>query len=111
MHARHGAVRRAGFFADILTAQVFSTILFQRNRRIAALLRAIVNQAVFANVQITGTGAAAPLVGTSLRNVVLKSVDAGEAALLERLHLVIDTLLFFPERLQLAGAVVNDSYR
>src|SRR5258708_6829494 len=54
-------------------------------------------------------GPAAPVVGLSLRNVVLKSVDARKAAFFQRLHLVVDAALFIPQRLQLSAAVVNDS--
>ena len=66
------------------------------------------HQAIFANVEIARACAAAPLIGTALRNVVLEAVDAREAALLHGLHLVVDTALFVIQRLQLAGAVVND---
>ena len=41
-------------------------------------------------------------------NVVLEGVDAGEAALLHRFHFVVDTALFFAQRLQLTAAVVNN---
>ena len=67
------------------------------------------HQPVFANIEISRTGAASPLVGQALRNVVLKSVDARKAALLPRLHLVINTAFFVAQRLHLPAAVMNDA--
>ena len=67
------------------------------------------HQAVFANVEIAGSGAAAPLVGTAERNIVLECIDAGEAALFHRLHFLVDALFFLGQRLQLPAAVVDDS--
>ena len=46
----------AGFFRAVFVANVFDCVLFQRNCGIAALLRAIVHQAVFANVEIARPG-------------------------------------------------------
>src|SRR5712691_10673048 len=67
------------------------------------------NQAVLADVEIACAGAATPVVTLALRDIVLEGVDAGEAALLHRLHFEIDATLFFAQRLQLAAAVVNDA--
>src|SRR5438309_4700899 len=63
----------------------------------------------FADVKIASAGAAAPIIGLALGNIVLKRVNAGEAALFERLHFVIDAALFVIQRLQLAAAIVNNS--
>src|SRR2546430_16472867 len=62
----------AGFFCEVLATDICNRVLLQRNRGIAALLRAIVHQSVFANIQISGAGPAPPLVWTPQRNVVLK---------------------------------------
>src|ERR1700716_3274506 len=102
-------MRRAGFFAEVLAADIVPGVGCERNRRITALLRAVMHQSVFADVEITGAGTAAPVVGQPLRDVVLKSVDSGKALLFKRLHLVVDVALFVAERLQLATAVVDDS--
>ena len=61
MHARHGAARRAALFRDEFAANVVPCTR-QRLAGIAALLRAVVHQAVFADVEITRAGAALPLV-------------------------------------------------
>src|SRR5208282_217312 len=102
-------MRRAGFLGHVLAAYVLHGVFFQRNSRIAALLGAIMHQTVLADVQVTGPGAAAPLVGAPLGDVVLEAIDAGEAALLHRLHLVIHAALVFSQWLQLSTAIVNDA--
>src|SRR6202034_2723486 len=102
-------MRCAAFFRKIFAAHVVSRVGRQWYTGIATLLRAVVHQAVLANVEIPRSGAAAPVVGQALRNVVLEGVDAGEAALLPRLHLVVDAALFVIQRLYLTAAVVNDS--
>src|SRR5579863_5754335 len=109
MHARYGAVRRAGFLGEEFAAQVVASVGFERNAGIAALLRAVMHQPIFANVEIPPARAAAPVVGLALCNVVLKSVNAGEAGLFERLHFVVDAAFFFAQRLHLAAAIVNDA--
>src|ERR1700685_593439 len=109
MHARNRAVGRASFFRKKFAANVVARITGQRHARIPALLRAVMHQPVFANIEISRTGAASPLVGQALRNVVLKSVDARKAALLPRLHLVINAPLFLAQRLHLPAAIVYDA--
>ena len=84
MDARNRAVRRAAFFGEVLAADVVARVRRERNSRIAALLRAVMHQAVFADVEIARAGAAAPVIGQALRDVVLKGVDAGETALFPR---------------------------
>src|SRR5580704_19639213 len=75
VHARHRAVRCAGLLRHVLAAQILSAVLLQGNGGIATLLRAIVHQPVFANVQVARPGTASPLVGAPLRNIVLKGID------------------------------------
>src|SRR5580700_261178 len=109
MHAGNRAVRRAAFFREVFTTHVVARVGCERHAGMAALLRAVVHQPVFANIEITRPGAAAPLVRQALRNVVLEGVDAGEAALLPRLHFIVDAALFFVQRLHLSTAIVNDA--
>src|SRR5271170_1651295 len=99
-------MRRAGFFCHELAAEIVAAVGCERNSGIAALLRAVVHQSVFADVEIARSGAAAPLVRQTLRDVVLEGVNSGKAALLPRLHLVVDAALFVVERLHLAAAIV-----
>ena len=109
VHAGDGAIGSAGFFRQIFATNVFGRVFLQRNGGIAALLRAIVHQAILANVEIARPGAAAPLIGAALRNIVLEAVDPGETALLHRLHLAVDPALLLIQRLQLPRAIVNDA--
>src|SRR6202035_2804209 len=109
MYARDRAVRRAGFFVQVFAAEVVACVSRQRDPRISALLRAVVNQSVFANVEVASTGATTPVVGQAFCDVFLERMNACEAALLQSLHLVIDAAFFASERLQLAAAIVNNS--
>ena len=67
------------------------------------------HQAVLADVQVARARAAAPLVGPALGDIVLKGIDAGEAALFEVFHRVIDLAFFVIQRLQLPRAIVDDA--
>src|SRR5882762_1014192 len=111
MHARYCAMRRAGLLGIEFAPQIGNGIFFEGNPRISALLRTIMHQAIFADVQIASTRAASPLVRTALGNVVLEGIDAGEAAPFELLHLVVDRAFIVFQRLQLPLAVVDNSNR
>src|SRR5260370_18326083 len=56
----NGAVGGARFFGQVFAANVSGAVLFQRNARITALLRAIMDQAILAHIQISASGAAPP---------------------------------------------------
>src|ERR1700741_2659100 len=86
-------------------------VFLQRDAGITALLRAVMHQAVFANVEIARAGPATPLIRPSQGDVVLEGIHAREAALLQLLHLMIDAPLFVAQGLQLSGAVMDDSHR
>src|ERR1700688_3013257 len=94
-----------------LAPQICDCIFLQRNAGMNALLGAVVHQPILANIEVAPASAAAPLIRTAKRDVVLKGVNAREAAFLEILHLVIHTPFFVVQRLYLPGAVVNDSDR
>ena len=102
-------MRGAGFFCQVFATDVGDGILLEGDSGIAALLRAVVDESVFANIEVARASAAAPLVGPSLRDVVLEGIDAREAALLHAFHLVVNGAFFVLERLNLALAVVNDA--
>lgn len=107
--ARNGAIGSAGFFGEKFAAAVLGGVVGERNAGVAALLGAIMNEAVLADVEIAGTGAAAPVVLASGGDVVLEPVDAGEGALAEAHDLFKDLLLAGTERLNLAVAVVDET--
>ena len=69
-------MRSAGFFGYVLAADVLHCVLLQGDAGVAALLRAVVHQAILADIQVAGAGAAAPLVGPALGDVVLEAIDA-----------------------------------
>src|SRR5262245_22106603 len=52
----------AWLFCVKFTSDVFAGVVFKRNGGIAALLRTVVNQSVFADVQVSCAGAAPPVV-------------------------------------------------
>src|SRR4030095_17262237 len=91
--------------------QVFARVLFERNAREAALLRAIMDQAVFADVQIARARAAAPVIRPTVGQVVLKLVQPSELLLAAPPQLFVDLFLDAAERLQLAAPVVNHAER
>src|SRR6185312_14946368 len=111
MHARHRAVGRARLGAAVLPPDVRDRVLGQRDTGMAALLRAVMHQAVFADVEVAAAGAALPAIGLGLGDVVLKLVEPREAALPQPLHLLIDGRFLGRERQQLAMAVVDDPHR
>src|SRR6516225_6724087 len=81
IHRRHAmdtayrAVRRAWFGRRELPADVADRVGLERHRRISALLRAIVHETVFADVQVPRSRAAAPGVRPSVSQVVLKPAN------------------------------------
>src|SRR6185437_15501011 len=111
MHAGDGAVGRAGFLRQKLAADLTNRVLSQRRPRIAALLRAVMHQPVFTDIQVAGSSAAAPVVRTAQSNVVLELVKAGVTVLAQLFHFGENGLCFLIERAELAGAVMDNSHR
>ena len=72
-------------------------VFFQRNARIAALLRAVVHQAVLADVQVAASGAAPPpvvrLAGEQVSLIRIVLVDAAVGALGKLPDLLVDAAL------------------
>src|SRR6185312_6645612 len=98
MHAGNGAVGRAGFLREKLAVDITNRVLSQRCPRIAALLRAVMHQAVLADIQVAGSSAAAPVVRTAQSNVVLELVKAGVTVLAQLFHFGKNRLCLFIER-------------
>ena len=67
VHAGNGAARGAAFFGEEFAVALLVGVFHERNAGIAALLRAIVDQAVFADVEVARAGAAAPVVFLAAR--------------------------------------------
>src|SRR5215472_6751228 len=108
---RNGASRRAAFFRQEFAPPLCLGVLLERNAWIAALLRAIMHQAILADVEITRSGATPPIILAPCGDVVLKSVDARKRALAHRHNLFEDFSFARPQWAQLAAAIVNNSDR
>ena len=93
----------------VLALKIDERILIQRNSRVATLLRAPVNQAIFADIQIPAPCVALPVVRDSASQVVLESVmpKKGEHRLVQLADLVENPPLMLAQRPHLPGAVVN----
>lgn len=102
---------RAGFARVILAPQVLPRVFLQRHGGIAALLGAVVHQAVFADVEVTAPGAATPVVRPAVGDVFLKLVKAGVDLPAQVLDGAIDPLLRLAQGAHLAPAVVDDAER
>src|SRR6185437_7663268 len=74
MNARDGAVRGARFFRVELTMAPLGRVLRERDAGVAALLRAIMNEAVLAYIQVARTGSTAPVVFPPRGDIVLKRI-------------------------------------
>lgn len=101
----------AGLLCEVLTLDIGECVFLERNAGKAALLRAIVHKAIFANVEIAGPRAASPLVGYSAREIFLKPVKAAVAGFAVCLDFAIDLFFAAIERFHRAVAVVNDTQR
>ena len=93
-------------------------VLIERRAGEPALLRAVVDQPLLADIQIARAGAAAPLVGLPVGEVGLKARNPRVEILhdLPRTadggrHLVVHLPFRWRERLQVAGSIVDDANR
>ena len=111
MHARYGAARSAALLCKKFALALLGGIIGEGNARVTPLLRAVVHQALFANVKITGAGPASPMVLAAGGDIVLKTVHAREGTLAERHDFLEDFAFARAQRLQLAVAVVKDADR
>src|ERR1700688_4135118 len=96
VNAAYRTVRGTGLLGQVLAADIFDRVLIEGLGRVASLLGAIMDQAVLADIHVAGAGAAAPFVGLSLRDGILKEIQAREVTVLQRLHLVIHLALALP---------------
>lgn len=92
-----------------LAADVFTGVFEERHAGIAALLGAVMDQALLADVNVAAAGAAAPINGLAQRDIFLEPGEVGEAAPSEILKLAVDGEFLFTERFKLAAAIVNDA--
>ncbi len=111
MDAGNRATRGAGFFGEKFAMALLVCVFRDGDAGIAALLGAIVDQTVFADVEVTRAGPAAPVVLKAGGDIVLELVDPREGALSEGHDFFEDFLLARAKRLELSVAVVEDAYR
>src|SRR5580698_3329841 len=109
VHAGDGAVGSAALLGEELLFHALGGVVGDGHRGIAALLAAVVHEAVFTNVQITRARPAAPVVGLAVGDGFLKVIEARVAAAREAADFVPDLALALAKRLQLAAAVVDDA--
>src|SRR5437870_10716148 len=74
LYAGDRAAWGAGFAGEELVLEVGRCVLVERDGGVAPLLRTVVDQPVFANVEIAAAGAGAPVVGFAQRESLLAIV-------------------------------------
>src|ERR1700761_9717179 len=90
VHAGDGAVGSAALLGEELALHALGGVVGDGDCRIAALLAAVVHQAVFADVEVARACAAAPVVGLAVGDGFLKVVEARVGAPREAPDLVPD---------------------
>jgi len=100
-----------GLSGQIFTPHVLFRVVLQRYGGVAALLRAIMNEAILANVEITRARAASPVIRITTRKILLEPVQSRVSTLAVVLDLAVDPLFEAIQRLHRAIAVVDDSQR
>src|SRR5579875_2525608 len=108
MHTRNGAEGRARLLGDVFAPDIFDGVFGQRLRRKSPLLRTVMHQPVFADVEITRTRPAAPIAWLAVRDILLEIVNAREMPFLEFLHFEKDFPLAVLQGPQLTVAIVDD---
>src|SRR5262249_10285537 len=97
------AAGSALFLSPVSQADVIDRVLLERDTRISALLGAVVDQAVLADVDIASAGAAFPLVRLSVGDIALEVIDAAVGALAEGFDPLVDALLGVGQLAQLSA--------
>src|SRR4051812_16409267 len=113
MYARDGAKRSAAFRLCALAQDVLARVLRERNGWTPALLRTVMNQALFADIQKAPTRRTMPLIRQRLHNIALEPVVMRKRkqprAKLQ--NPVVDAALTGAKRLQLPRAIVQHAHR
>src|SRR5262249_48377192 len=109
LNASDSTVGGARFLGGIFPLDVGESILLERDAGIAALLGAVMDEAVFANVQIAGTGAASPIVRFAAGEIFLEPIQPAVAVLAIGPDFAIDAFLAAVQWFHRARAVVNDA--
>src|SRR5579872_4975498 len=105
------AERSAGLCGEVFAANIFHCVVCQGLGGVAALLRAVMHQAVLADIKIPGSGAATPIAGAAIGDGILEKAEPREMPLLHTFHGAINGALAVAERPKLAVGIVDDSDR
>src|SRR5436190_22421449 len=105
--AGNRAVWCTAFFCNEFATDVVDRVSVQRLGGITTLLRTVVHQSVFADVQVSRSSAAAPVIRLSVRNGILKGIEAKIVIFVKRLHAAIDFTLCGAKWLEVSTAVVD----
>src|SRR5205085_4497761 len=105
------AERRAPLLGVVLALHVGLSVLGERDAGRAALLRAVVDESVLADVEVARAGAAAPGVSLARGEVVLEPPQTRVLRLVQPLQLLVDLALALGQGLQEPVAVVYDADR
>ena len=73
LHARNCAVGGARFDQVVFAFQILTRVLFQRNTGITALLRAVVDETVFTNIEVATPSTTMPVVGSPFYQIFIKT--------------------------------------
>src|SRR5262249_7798085 len=90
MHTSNRAVRSACFLRKVFSFDVCFGVGRQRYSGIAALLRAVMYESVFADVQVTAARSASPLIGFAVGQVFLERVPSYVTFLSKVFHFEIE---------------------
>jgi hypothetical protein len=74
VHARNSAKRRTSLYGIKFPLKIFHAILLEGNTRRTTLLLAIMDESILADVEISASGTAFPIIRISLDKVLLKLV-------------------------------------
>ncbi len=111
MDAGYRTERRTTFADGGFPKNVFPGVVFQRDPGPSALLGAVVDKPVLADIQETAAGAAVPVVRQTSNRIPLKGIEVGEGeqASAEFEYAIVDRTLVPAQGVQLTCSVMEDA--
>src|SRR5579883_3647004 len=112
MNARDRAKRRASFGLAALSKRILARITLQRNARTPSLLRAVMHQPIFADIEKSSAGRTMPSIRSTAHDVALKGIKMckGKQAAAQPQNSFIDVRMRRTERLKLPAAVMQNPH-
>jgi len=113
MNARNSAEWRAALRPRCFALDIVPSVLIEWNAGPPALLRTVMHQTLFADIQEPAASAAVPVVWQTASDILLKMVEMSERKQtgFKAPETVIDTSLLLRERLKLAAMIVQNTDR